>query len=148
MQQEEHLIFHRGAIPASCIAELALSQESAQDTGAHGLFLGRVRADKRGESLVTSIHYTAYEAMAREQMTEISKMIRAKYPLHYFSVHHSLGEVASGEICFCVFTASGHRRAALDACSELVDLVKNEMPIWGKECFTGAQHAWKVNTAS
>src|SRR5690242_13811582 len=146
MQQEQHLIFHDGAIPASCVTALLEAQRGATETGAYGLFLGQVRGDTQGEDVVASIHYTAYESMALEKMAAITAMIRARYPLQHFSVHHSLGSVAAGEVCFCVFTASAHRRAALDACTELVDLVKNEMPIWGKECFTGAAHRWKVNT--
>jgi molybdopterin synthase catalytic subunit len=148
MQEEKHLIFHQGAIPASCIMALLESQAGNGQAGAYGLFLGQVRADKREEGAVTSIHYTAYEAMAVEKMAAISRTVVARYPLHHFMVHHSLGSVAAGEVCFCVFTVSGHRRAALDACSELVELVKNEMPIWGKEYLAGASPVWKVNTES
>lgn len=142
---EPHIIFQEGAIGASCIAELADACRDKTGLGALGIFLGQVRADRSLNGTVTSIHYTAYEEMAVERMKEISKMIHGKYPLDHFRVYHSLGTVAAGELCFCVFTASGHRRAALEACDEIVELVKNELPIWGEEYFADAGHQWKVN---
>jgi molybdopterin synthase catalytic subunit len=60
-------------------------------------------------------------------------------------VHHSLGIVAAGEICLFVFTSSAHRKAAIDACSETVERLKAELPVWGKEIIEGDIHQWKVN---
>lgn len=146
-REEQHITFHEGPVAASCITELVAACRSKTNLGAFGLFLGQVRADQSVNGTVTSIHYTAYEEMAMEKMKEIHTMIHAKYPLDHFRVYHSLGSVAAGELCFCVFTASAHRRAALEACDELVELVKNELPIWGKEYLAGAGHQWKVNRA-
>ena len=50
-------------------------------------------------------------------------------------VYHSLGVVKAGEISLFVFTSSAHRRAAIDACNEVVERIKNELPVWGKEIF-------------
>jgi hypothetical protein len=44
-----------------------------------------------------------------------------------------LGEVEVGELCLFVFTSSKHRKAAMDACDELVERIKTELPVWGKE---------------
>jgi molybdopterin synthase catalytic subunit len=60
-------------------------------------------------------------------------------------VYHSLGKVAAGEISLFVFTSSVHRKAAINACEELVEKIKSSLPIWGKELFDNETHQWKEN---
>jgi len=107
--------------------------------------LGQVRADNIEGKTVTSIEYTAYEEMALEQMMLIREEIFSKYTLTCMHVYHSLGQVKAGEICLFVFTSSPHRKAAIDACEEVVERIKNELPIWGKEWFEAAGYQWKKN---
>lgn len=108
-------------------------------------FLGQVRADIIGEEKVVGINYTAYEEMALEKMYEIREDIFQKYPVICLHVHHSLGLVPAGEVCLFVFCSSAHRKAAMEACDELVERIKAELPIWGKEILTNAAHQWKEN---
>ena len=61
-------------------------------------------------------------------------------------INHSLGIVPSGEISLFVFTSSKHRRDAIDACNEVVELIKKELPVWGKEIFEDGDHVWKLNS--
>lgn len=105
-----------------------------------------MRADVIEGRTVAAIEYTAYEEMALEKMHEIREAIFAKYPLTCMHVFHSLGHVKTGEICLFVFTSAPHRRAAIDGCAELVEKIKAELPVWGKEIFDNAEHQWKVNT--
>jgi molybdopterin synthase catalytic subunit len=60
-------------------------------------------------------------------------------------IYHSLGNVLVGEICLFVFTSSMHRKMAIDACNELVDAIKFELPIWGKEIYQDQSTVWKEN---
>ncbi|MNW17871.1 Molybdopterin synthase catalytic subunit [compost metagenome] len=60
-------------------------------------------------------------------------------------IHHSLGTVHAGEICLFVFTSSKHRNEATMACNEVVERIKNELPIWGKEIFEDETYQWKIN---
>ena len=138
-------IFTQGAIPAAFIADSIQKHSAKTDIGAHSIFLGQVRADVIEGKAVAGIDYTTYEEMALEKMHEIREDIFAKYNLTCMHVHHSLGRVAAGEICLFVFTSSKHRRMAVDACSELVERIKAELPVWGKEIFADETHQWKVN---
>ena len=61
-------------------------------------------------------------------------------------IYHSLGEIKVGEICLFVFTSSKHRKADMQACDELVERIKAELPIWGKEILDSSATQWKVNT--
>ncbi|MBC9798421.1 molybdenum cofactor biosynthesis protein MoaE [Sinomicrobium weinanense] len=138
-------IFRQGAIPASFIGESIQKHSSKTEIGAHSIFLGQVRADEVDGKKVEAIEYTTYEEMALQKMHEIRESVFEKYPITCMHVYHSLGTVPTGEICLFVFTSSGHRRAATDACNELVEWIKAELPIWGKELLEGESYQWKVN---
>ncbi len=145
MERKPKNIFVQGAIAASFIADSITKHNSKKDIGAHSIFLGQVRADVIEEKTVTAIEYTTYEELALEKMHEIREDIFAKFELTCMHVYHSLGRVASGEICLFVFTSSAHRRAAINACNETVERIKAELPVWGKELFEDETHQWKVN---
>jgi molybdopterin synthase catalytic subunit len=139
-------IFVQGPIQTGFIADSIQKHSTKTGIGAHNIFLGQVRADEIEGKTVTAIEYTAYEAMALEKMQEIREAIFAKYSLTCMHVYHSLGRVAAGEISLFVFTSSARRRVAIDACSEIVERLKAELPVWGKEIFDNETHQWKQNT--
>lgn len=138
-------IFTRGSIPASFIAESIQKHSTQTNIGAHSIFLGQVRSDVIENKKVSAIEYTAFEEMALEKMHTIREAIFEKYSITCMHVHHSLGIVATGEICLFVFTSAAHRKAAIDACEETVERIKAELPIWGKEIFEDESYQWKVN---
>lgn len=138
-------IFTRGPISAQFIADSIAKHSSKQGIGAHSIFLGQVRADRVEEKKVKAIDYSAYEEMVLEKMHVIREAIFEQYNLICMHIHHSLGSVQTGEICLFVFTSSVHRRDAIDACNEVVERIKKELPIWGKEIFEDEDARWKVN---
>lgn len=138
-------IFTRGPISAQFITDSIAKHSSKQGIGAHSIFLGQVRADQVEEKKVKAIDYSAYEEMTLEKMHVIREAIFEQYNLICMHIHHSLGSVQTGEICLFVFTSSVHRRDAIDACNEVVERIKKELPIWGKEIFEDEDARWKVN---
>lgn len=138
-------IFYQGPITAEKIASSISAHQSKTDIGAHSIFLGQVRADQLEIGKVCSIQYTAYQEMALEQAHAIREEIFAKYPLTCMHIYHSLGEVKVGEICLFIFTSSVRRKAAMQACEELVERIKSELPIWGKEITESNLSNWKIN---
>ncbi len=139
-------IFVAGPIQSSFVGESIQKHSTKTNIGAHSIFLGQVRDDIINEKKVSSIEYTTYEEMALEKMNEIREEIFAKYELTCMHIYHSLGNVNAGEISLFVFTSSVHRRAAIDACNEVVERIKKELPVWGKEIFTDETYTWKQNT--
>jgi molybdopterin synthase catalytic subunit len=138
-------IFIQGPISPSFIMESIQKHSTKTDIGAHNIFLGQIRADEKEGHQVTAIQYTAYEEMALEKMSNIREDIFAKYPLTCLHVYHSLGLVPTGEICLFVFTSAVHRKEAIDACEELVERIKVELPIWGEEIIDNGSQTWKIN---
>ncbi len=145
MERKAKNIFIEGAITPAFIADSIAKHSSKKNIGGHSIFLGQVRADIIDEKKVAAIEYTTYEELALEKMHTIREEIFVKYELTCMHVHHSLGKVAAGEICLFVFTSSAHRRPAIDACNEVVERIKTELPVWGKELFEDETHQWKVN---
>jgi len=138
-------IFIEGAVPPAMIADSIAKHQTKTEIGAHSIFLGQVRKDVIYEQQVAAIEYTTYKDMALEKMHEIREEIFAKYPLTCMHIYHSLGIVNAGEICLFVFTSSAHRKEAIDACEEVVNRIKAELPVWGKEIFENETYQWKQN---
>jgi molybdopterin synthase catalytic subunit len=138
-------IFVQGPIAASFIGDSIQKHSTQTGIGAHSIFLGQVRADVIDNKPIACIEYTTYEEMALEKMHEIREATFAKYALTCMHVYHSLGKVPAGEICLFVFTSSPHRKIAIEACSEVVERIKAELPVWGKELFEDDSYQWKEN---
>jgi molybdopterin synthase catalytic subunit len=60
-------------------------------------------------------------------------------------IYHSIGTVNVGEICLFVFVSSPHRTTVFDALEFIVEEIKANVPVFGKEIFEDNSHQWKVN---
>jgi len=138
-------IFQHSPISPLFIAEGITNHSTKTEIGAHQIFLGQIRADEIDGKTVKAIEYTAYQDLALSQMAAIREEIFEKYDITCMHIHHSLGTVHVGEICLFVFTSSKHRNEATMACNEVVERIKNELPIWGKEIFEDETYQWKIN---
>ncbi len=138
-------VFVEGPILPSFIANSIEKHQTKTTIGAHDIFLGQVRADEIEGKKVTAIAYSAYTEMAEEKLEQIREATFASYDLTCMHIYHSLGTVKTGEICLFVFVSSAHRKVAFDALEYLVEKIKKEVPIFGKEIFADETHVWKVN---
>ncbi len=139
-------VFVSGAISPNFIAESIAKHQSKTTIGAHDIFLGQVRADVIDGKTVAAIEYTAYEAMADQKFHEIRESAFEKFDLNCMHIYHSLGTVKTGELCLFVFVSSPHRKEAFDALRYLVEEIKAQVPIFGKEIFGDESYQWKKNT--
>ena len=137
-------IFIDGPISPTFIAESIAKHSSKTTIGAHQIFLGQIRADEKNNQKVVQISYETYLNMANEKMNEIRELCFSTFEITCMHVYHSLGKILVGEICLFVFVSSPHRKAATDACSFLVEKIKNNLPICGKEIFENKQEKWEV----
>jgi molybdopterin synthase catalytic subunit len=137
--------FVEGAISTAFIADAIAKHQNKTEIGAHQIFLGQVRKDSIQEKEVQAIEYTTYKDLAEDIIAEIREDIFSKYDITCMHIHHSIGTIEAGEICFFVFTSSKHRKASMDACEELVERIKKEVPIWGRELFNESSYQWKEN---
>lgn len=140
-------IFVEGEIDPSFVGRSIAKHRSHKDIGAHELFLGQVRADVIDGRRMIAIEYTAYREMALERMADLREEAFAKWPtMTCLHVHHSLGTINTGGLCFFVFASAPHRQAAREAVAWVVDRIKAELPIFGKEMLAEGGYVWKTNT--
>jgi|TARA_B110000879_G_scaffold19718_1_gene24155 molybdopterin synthase catalytic subunit len=138
-------IFKQGAISAESIGVSIANHQTKTEIGAHNIFMGQVRADEIEGKKVVAIEYTANEELANEAVFAIREKAFEKYDLTCMHIYHSLGEVKVGEICLFIFVSSPRRNAANEACRYILEAIKKDAPIFGKEIFDDSTHQWKVN---
>ena len=139
-------LFVDGPILPDFIAKSIASHATKTNIGAHQIFLGQIRADIIEDKQVSAIDFSAYVEMAEEKFHEIREDIFRLFSLTCMHIYHSLGRVNAGEISLFVFASSVHRNDAIDACKEIVERIKKEVPIWGREIFSDGGQQWKINS--
>lgn len=145
MEHKKKKVFIEGPISAEFIAQSIAKHSSQHKIGAHSIFLGQIRNDEINGRQVKSIEYSAYTDLAEDIFHTMREDAFKTYNLTCMHIYHSLGDVRIGEISLFVFTSSVHRKDAMEACSYLVERIKKEVPIWGKEIFEDNSHQWKEN---
>jgi molybdopterin synthase catalytic subunit len=138
-------IFIQNGLPATLLAGFTRQYSENLSTGAYSCFMGQVRADEVNGRKVIAIEYTAYTEMADAKMTEIAEEVAKQYNLSGLEIRHSLGKVMAGETCLFVLAMAAHRKPAMEACNLLVERLKSELPVWGKELFAEEDYQWKIN---
>lgn len=139
-------VFINGAISSEFIGHSIAKHQTKTSIGAHNIFLGQVRADVINQKTVAAIEYTAYEEMANAKFHEIRETAFKKFNLTCMHIYHSLGLVKAGEICLFVFVSSPRRKDVFKALEYIVEAIKAEVPVFGKEIFEDCTHQWKTNT--
>lgn len=109
--------------------------------GATVLFLGTVRDHAAGRT-VDGLEYSAYEAMAGEELARVMDEASARFPGSRVAVEHRLGALAPGEISVAVAAANAHRAAAFDAARYVIEELKVRVPIWKREQYADGERTW------
>tara|TARA_R110002096_G_scaffold413811_1_gene614735 strand:+ start:9011 stop:9445 length:435 start_codon:yes stop_codon:yes gene_type:complete len=138
-------VFIDGPISTEFIGQSIAKHQTKTVIGAHNIFLGQVRADVVDSKTVIAIEFSTYEEMATIKLEEIREETFEKYDLTCMHIYHSIGTVAVGEICLFVFVSAPHRPYVYEATEYIVNRVKSEVPIFGKEHFEEGTFQWKKN---
>ena len=118
---------------AACVAEV-----ESDEAGAIATFVGTTRVTSRGRT-VHHLEYEAYPGMAEQVMAEIADELRTRHELIGVAIHHRIGTVAIGEQSVVIAVSAAHRAAALAACAEAIDTLKERVPLWKKEVYEGGE---------
>jgi molybdopterin converting factor subunit 1 len=118
---------------AGVIAEVADEQ-----AGAIATFLGTVRARSRDRDVI-ALEYEAYSEMAEKVIAEIAEEAKERYDLCEIAVTHRLGHVEIGDVSVAIAISAPHRHDALAACRDMIDALKERVPLWKKELYAGGE---------
>lgn len=118
--------------------EAVVAEVADERAGAVATFTGTVRGESRGRRVV-HLEYEAYTQMAESVMAGLATVLKARYELHEVAIHHRVGRVEIGEASVVIAVSAPHRAAALDACKEAIDALKETVPLWKKEVYEGGE---------
>jgi molybdopterin converting factor subunit 1 len=119
--------------PAAVIREV-----SDPLAGAIATFIGTTRVESRGRT-VHYLDYEAYGGMAEQVMAELAEELKRKHELCELAIAHRIGRVDIGEPSVVIAVSAPHRAAALAACKEAIDTLKETVPLWKKEVYEGGE---------
>ena len=106
--------------------------------GAIATFLGTVRSESRGHSVVR-LEYEAYEGMAENVMNDLAEGLKERYDLCAVAITHRVGVCEIGEASVAIAVSAPHRQDALAACKDAIDTLKETVPLWKKEIYEGGE---------
>jgi molybdopterin synthase catalytic subunit len=134
-------------VPHTRIGEITASWAGDHRIGGIVSFAGVVRADDTPEGPVTAIEFTAHRSMAQRSLSELTERCASAYesPVLRVYLEHALGTVAVGECPLVIVVGAGHRPEAFGLCRDILEALKAEVPIYGRELTEGGGHQWKVN---
>jgi len=119
------------------VADL-LTEVQGPERGGTSVFLGTVRNDAD----ITAIDYSAYEAMALEEIERILADALGRWPEARVTLQHRLGLIPAGEASIAIAAAAPHREQAFAACRYVIEEVKKRLPVWKKELRGDGSEQW------
>ncbi len=115
-----------------------VAEAESEDAGAVATFVGTVRRRSRDRD-VLHLEYEAFEEMAEPMLRALADDLTARHGLCRVAIHHRIGRVEIGEPSVVIAVSAPHRTAALDACREAIDTLKQTIPLWKKEIYEGGE---------
>jgi molybdopterin synthase catalytic subunit len=115
-----------------------VDEVASGESGAIATFSGTARRHSRGRT-VEHLDYEAYEGMAEEMMARLAAGLKERYDIHEIAIHHRVGRVEIGEPSVVIAVSAAHRRDALAACKDAIDILKVDVPLWKKEVYEGGE---------
>jgi MoaE-MoaD fusion protein len=115
-----------------------VAEAESDDAGAIATFVGTVRRRSRDRD-VLYLEYEAFEEMAEPMLRTLADELTARHGLCRVAIHHRIGRVELGEASVVIAVSAPHRAAALDACREAIDTLKETIPLWKKEIYAGGE---------
>jgi molybdopterin synthase catalytic subunit len=133
------------ALTSDTIAvEPAAHWATTPGAGAVVTFSGVVRDHAEGRDGVRAMTYEAYEEPAVQAMRDIADEVRRRWPdVERVALLHRTGELELSATSVVVVVSSPHRGTAFAAASFAIDTLKESVPIWKQEHWSGGSD-WAV----
>ncbi|QDT07223.1 Molybdopterin synthase catalytic subunit [Rubripirellula lacrimiformis] len=111
------------------------------DVGAHGWFIGVTRrtTDQR---ITETLCYEAHREMAVSELQRLAEQAAEKFSLRQVIIVHRLGPVPVGQASIVVGCCSPHRVETFAALPWMMDVLKQDVPIWKQETYVDGSQQW------
>lgn len=110
------------------------------EVGATVSFVGCVRDHDHGRA-VRSLEYEAHPS-AQQALQAIADEVSSRHPGARLAVLHRTGRLDVGEVALGAVIGTAHRADAFAACAELVEAIKDTLPIWKLQTFDDGSAEW------
>lgn len=108
------------------------------DCGGIVVFSGTVRDHAAGRPGVTLLEYEAYEEQVVPRLAAIVSELRDRWPgTGRVALLHRTGPLAVTEVSVVVAVGAAHRGQAFEAARFAIDTLKETVPIWKREVWSG-----------
>lgn len=113
---------------------------SGPATGGLAVFAGVVRDHDSGAE-VTALDYTAHPS-AERALADCAALVAGRHDVQAVAVEHRIGHLAVGDLAVVIAVGAAHRAAALEACRDLIDTLKQQVPIWKEQHLVSGSTQW------
>lgn len=113
-------------------AELAAFRSAHPEAGAIVSFTGIARALGHGGTAVTGLLLEHHPSLTLVSLQEIADTTHGRFGVAVAIVHRC-GWVPAGAPIVLAAAAAAHRRAAFDACDQMMDRLKTDAVFWKRE---------------
>lgn len=118
----------------------AIAATSTPRTGGLALFVGLVREVDHGQD-VTSLDYSGHPS-ATAELERVVREVCARHDVQTAYAAHRVGHLEVGDVAVVVSIGAMHRAPALEACREVIDTIKQQVPIWKQQHVVGGSSHW------
>lgn len=130
---------HDGPLPAAALSPAELSGPAY---GALASFIGVVRDHARGRRVV-DLDYACYRPMAAKVLDDlIAEAARDHDPDLAALITHGIGPMRPGDASVAIHVGAAHRAAAFAACRQIIERLKQDVPIWKHERYDDGEVVW------
>ena len=122
-------------------AEIAALRTGDARVGAVCSFVGTVRDRNEGDA-VSSMELEHYPGMTEKSIEAIIDKAVTRFGIYGARVIHRIGLLQPMDQIVLVAVSSAHRGEAFDACRQLIDDLKQSVPIWKHQQFADGTAEW------
>jgi molybdopterin synthase catalytic subunit len=133
-------VLHAAVQESPLDAAEAMAAVESSECGAVVTFNGVVRNHDDGAA-VSSLTYSAHPS-AGAVIAELASDIARKYGGISIWIAHRIGSLDIGDAALVAAVASAHRAEAFAAIAELVETVKERVPLWKEQHFPDGNTEW------
>lgn len=112
-----------------------------QSAGAIVGFVGMIR-DHDGGRQVLRLEYSAHPSAAKVFAEVVAEVAEQSSGVRALAASHRIGALQIGDAALVAAVAADHRRAAFAACAQLVDTIKERLPVWKHQFFDDGSDEW------
>ena len=88
------------------------------------------------------LEYSAHPSAADVIAEVVADVATKSVGVRAVAASHRIGVLHVGEAALVVAVAADHRQAAFGTCAQLVDVIKERLPVWKHQFFADGSDEW------